>query len=73
MNRLSFWGTLCVFALCASAVHAEPDTFGLGTGRDGAYTVSGGGPKVINDYAQVTAPLAPGDTAITVSSARSSP
>ncbi|MBX5484807.1 MAG: adhesin, partial [Myxococcaceae bacterium] len=58
----------CVAAVFALAAHAEPDTFGLGTGRDGALTVSGGN-RVVNSYAQVTAPLAPGDTTITVGNA----
>lgn len=55
-------------ALCsAGPALAEPDSFWLGTGRDGAVTVSSAN-TVINRYAQVTAPTAPGDTDIDVSS-----
>ncbi|HZI06455.1 MAG TPA: hypothetical protein VEZ71_20655, partial [Archangium sp.] len=54
---------LCVLALGSTAALAEPDSFGLGTGRNGAQTFSTAG-NIINSYAQVTGPLAPGDTAI---------
>ena len=57
---------LCAVTLCATAALAERDTFGIGTGRDGALTVTAAG-TVVNRYAQVTGPLAPGDTSIPVS------
>ncbi|HYO51972.1 adventurous gliding motility protein AgmC [Archangium sp.] len=56
---------LCVLALGSRAALAEPDSFGLGTGRNGPLVVTGSG-TVINSYAQVTAPLAPGATAIPI-------
>lgn len=54
--------------LAATAALAEPDTFFLGTGRDGALDVSAR-ETVINRYAQVRSPLAPGDRTIQVGSA----
>ncbi|MFL5351103.1 adventurous gliding motility protein AgmC [Archangium sp.] len=56
---------LCVLALGSTAALAEPDSFGLGTGRNGALTVTTAG-NIINSYAQVAAPLAPGDTQVPV-------
>lgn len=58
---------LCVLALGSTAALAEPDTFGLGTGRDGSPTFSSGD-NVINSYAAVTSPLAPGDVSISMAS-----
>ncbi|HYO67608.1 MAG TPA: Ig-like domain-containing protein, partial [Archangium sp.] len=56
---------LCVLALGSTAALAEPDSFGLGTGRNGSLTLSvAGSTTTINSYAQVTGPLAPGDTSI---------
>ncbi|MFY0526237.1 adventurous gliding motility protein AgmC [Archangium gephyra] len=55
---------LCVLALGSTAALAEPDSFGLGTGRNGSLTVPAATSSTINSYAQVTGPLAPGDTAI---------
>ncbi|WP_158079791.1 Ig-like domain-containing protein [Archangium sp. Cb G35] len=52
--------------LTSGLVRAERDVFFLGTGRDGALTVSTAG-SVINRYAQVTVPLAGGDTSFSVS------
>jgi hypothetical protein len=60
-------GLLMALVLCASTALAGPDTFGLGTGRDGVLMIKE--PRtVINRYAQVTGPLAPGDTVLTVTS-----
>lgn len=56
-------GALLALTASALPVLAGPDHIGLGTGRDGALTVNAAN-VVINVYAQVTAPLAPGDTAI---------
>jgi hypothetical protein len=56
------------WVLCASTAMAEPDAFGLGTGRDGVLTVTEPG-TVVNRYAQVTSPLAPGDSVVSVSAA----
>ena len=56
---------LCVLALGSTAALAEPDSFGLGTGRNGVLSVTVSSPP-INSYAQVTGPLAPGDTDVTV-------
>ncbi|WP_257457482.1 adventurous gliding motility protein AgmC [Archangium lipolyticum] len=55
---------LCVLALGSTAALAEPDSFGLGTGRDGAHTVTANGP--VNSYAQVKMPLLKGDDTIEV-------
>ncbi|PTL79951.1 Ig-like domain-containing protein [Vitiosangium sp. GDMCC 1.1324] len=56
---------LCVLALGSTAALAEPDSFGVGTGRDLALSVTTAG-NVINSYAPVTGPLAPGDMSIPV-------
>ncbi|WP_239014673.1 adventurous gliding motility protein AgmC [Archangium violaceum] len=56
---------LCVVALGTGTALAEPDSFGVGTGRDGPLTVAGSG-TIINTYAQVTAPLATGDTSLPI-------
>jgi hypothetical protein len=64
------WSSMLLlgWVLCASTAMAEPDTFGLGTGRDGVLTVTEPG-KVVNRYAQVTRSLAPGDSVVAVSAA----
>jgi len=59
---------LLAVTVCALPVLAGPDNVGLGTGRDGTLTVNAAN-QVINVYAQVTTPLAPGDTAIVVGDA----
>jgi len=59
---------LLAVTLCALPALAGPDNIGLGTGRDGALTVNAAN-VVINAYAQVTAPLVPGDTTILFGSA----
>jgi len=56
---------LCVLALGSTAALAEPDSFGLGSGRNGALTVTTAG-TVVNSYAPATAPLAAGDTTVLV-------
>lgn len=43
---------VAVLALASTGVHAEPDRFGLGTGRSGAAVIST--PTVVNRYAQLT-------------------
>ncbi|MBM7119394.1 adventurous gliding motility protein AgmC [Archangium primigenium] len=55
---------LCVL-LGSTAALAEPDSFGLGSGRDLALSVTASG-TVVNSYAPVTAPLATGDTSLTI-------
>ncbi|ATB30661.1 adventurous gliding motility protein AgmC [Melittangium boletus] len=50
---------LCVLALGSTAALAEPDSFGLGDGHNGALTVDED--IVLNSYAPVTGPLAPGN------------
>lgn len=66
---LVYWRpvVIVVVALWAGLARAEPDSFWLGSGRDGALTVSAAG-TVVNRYAQVMAPLAPGDISIEVGS-----
>jgi large repetitive protein len=58
-------GALCALALGSTAALAEPDSFGLGDGHNGARTVTTAN-TTLNSYAQVTGPLAPGDTSILV-------
>jgi len=53
--------------LLTHPVRAEQDTFFLGSGRDGALSVTAAN-TVINRYAQVIQPLAPGDRTIKVGS-----
>ena len=60
---------LAVFAALladAGAARAEADTFGLGTGRDGALTVTSAAGLVVNTYARVTAAIAAGSSSVTV-------
>jgi large repetitive protein len=59
---------LLAVTVCALPALAGPDNVGLGDGSDGALTVNAAN-QVVNVYAQVTGPLAPGDTAITVGDA----
>lgn len=63
------WCRAVLIALlaCAGEALAGYDTFALGTGRDGALTVSTAG-RVVNRYTPVTSALAAGDTAIAVAS-----
>ncbi|AGC44015.1 OmpA family protein [Myxococcus stipitatus DSM 14675] len=56
---------VCAQALGSTAALAEPDTFGLGTGRDGSPEISTAD-NIINSYAEVTAPLAPGDVTLSL-------
>lgn len=53
-------------ALSSRTAHAEADTFGLGSGRTGAGSITTAG-AVVNTYAGVTAAVAIGATSITVS------
>ncbi|MFL5345808.1 MAG: adventurous gliding motility protein AgmC [Hyalangium sp.] len=55
---------LAVF-MCALPALAGEDIYGLGDGHNGSQTLGTG---IINLYAKVSAPAAPGDTTITVSS-----
>lgn len=58
---------LALAAMSAGRAGAEPDSFGLGSGDAGTLTV--GAPNtVINTYATLIQPAAPGDTDLTVSS-----
>lgn len=59
-------GVVLAWVLCASVAVAGPDTWGLGTGRDGTLRITK--PRtVINHFAQLKAPLAPGDAVLAVS------
>ena len=58
-------GTLLILGLLSCSAMAEPDSFGLGSGRDGRLTV-GTADTVINRYTQVVGPVAPGDNVILV-------
>ncbi len=50
----------------AGAARAEADTFGLGTGRDGALSVTSAAGVVVNTYAPITAAIAAGASSVTV-------
>ncbi|MFP2904508.1 adventurous gliding motility protein AgmC [Pyxidicoccus sp. 3LFB2] len=72
MNRSSLSrAVMAVAVLTAFVAVAGPDSFFVGNGRSGAPTFTTAAPveKVINNYAQVTAPLAPGDKQITIGTA----
>jgi uncharacterized protein (TIGR03382 family) len=56
---------LCMLALVPTTALAGPDSFGLGTGRNGPLTVTSSN-LVINSYAPVPGALARGATSITV-------
>ncbi|HEX5745918.1 MAG TPA: Ig-like domain-containing protein [Archangium sp.] len=68
--RYVYTRALLFLVLLASGVAvAEPDTFGLGTHRDGALNARN--PSIVNAYAHVvTNPLAPGDMEILISGVR---
>jgi hypothetical protein len=65
LNRNLLPTALLAATLCALPALASVDNFGVGDGHTGPVTV-GAANTVINQYAQVTAPAAPGDTAIVV-------
>lgn len=52
-------------AIGAGTAQAEPDTFGIGTGRDGAF-IAFSEINWVNRYSPVTNALAPGDTTLVV-------
>lgn len=56
---------LCVVALGSGTALAEPDSFGVGSGRNGAFTAATSG-AIINSYVPVTASLTAGSTSIPV-------
>ncbi|HEX8539308.1 MAG TPA: adhesin, partial [Cystobacter sp.] len=60
---------LWVLALGSTAALAEPDTFYLGDGHNGAFRA--GPESTVNNYAQVLSPLLEGDTEITVTACTS--
>jgi len=57
--------TLLLLGLMSCAALAEPDSFGLGSARDGILTVERSD-TVINRYAQVLGPVAPGDSVVLI-------
>src|SRR5829696_1160310 len=57
---------LSVFPPAAHVARAEADAFGLGNGQTGALAVTLPN-TIVNSYAQVAAPIAPGDISISVS------
>lgn len=63
--KTGFLVALLAVGLGSTTAAAVPDTFGLGTGRDGPLTVTSVG-TVINRYVQVTGPSAPGDNVLLV-------
>jgi hypothetical protein len=66
-RRVAFATLALLFAAIAAprAARAEPDTFGVGNGHDGAY-VAAAADEVINAYAPLTADAAAGATSITI-------
>ncbi|ATB35487.1 large repetitive protein [Cystobacter fuscus] len=62
---------LWVLALGSTAALAEPDTFYLGDGHNGAFRA--GSESIVNSYAQVVSPLLEGDTEISVTACTASP
>ncbi len=57
---------LVLGVLLSVGARAEPDTFGLGSGRSGSLRIDSGS-RVVNRYAQLTAPVAAGGRDLTVS------
>ncbi len=57
---------LLLVTLVAGSGRAEPDTFGLGTGKDG-YRRFDSGSHIVNRYASLTAEAAAGSSVLTVS------
>ncbi|WP_434391121.1 adventurous gliding motility protein AgmC [Melittangium boletus] len=55
---------LLLALLSADAVMAEPDTFAVGKGTNGTLTADTS--TVVNAYAHVTSPLAPGDLTVSI-------
>ncbi|WNG13998.1 adventurous gliding motility protein AgmC [Cystobacter fuscus] len=62
---------LWVLALGSTAALAEPDTFYLGDGHNGAFRA--GAESTVNSYAQVVSPLLEGDTELSVTACTASP
>ncbi|QRK07268.1 hypothetical protein JQX13_45715 [Archangium violaceum] len=63
--KRGFQVALFAMGLFSTVALAEPDTFGLGTGRDGSLVVTEAG-RVVNSYTQMTGPAAPGDGVLLV-------
>lgn len=63
-TTLSSAALVLAVLLHGGIAHAEADSFGLGSGHDGALTVATAG-TVINAYAQVTAAVTAGATSLT--------
>ena len=60
-----FQVALLALGLCSATALAGPDSFDVGSGRDGPLTVTAAG-TVINRHARVTGPIAPGDNVLLV-------
>lgn len=63
--RSWFQVALLALGLCSATALAGPDSFDVGSGRDGPLTVTAAG-TVINRHARVTGPIAPGDNVLLV-------
>lgn len=59
---------LVLLCLAPPKARAEADSFFLGSGRDGALTVTTS--RVVNSYAPIAAPLAPGDIQVPIGAVR---
>ncbi|WP_425508017.1 adventurous gliding motility protein AgmC, partial [Tahibacter caeni] len=60
--------SLALLCLAPTNTRAEPDGFFLGSGREGAVTLTIS--RVVNSYAPIAAPLAPGDTQVQIGTVR---
>lgn len=65
MRKIFVLLTLVVFLCFFTIARAEPDSFGLGTGRDGTLTVAVAN-TIINSYAPVAGSLSAGDVSISI-------
>ncbi|MFL5347471.1 MAG: adventurous gliding motility protein AgmC [Hyalangium sp.] len=68
LNKTLLQTALLAVTLCALPALAGPDTYGLGTGKDGVPTISAAN-TLINVYAPLTASASAGATSITVGAA----
>jgi len=60
---------LALVTVVPSVAHAGRDSYGVGTGRNGALTVAGAMPTVVNTYTTLASNVAAGATVVTVGSA----
>jgi hypothetical protein len=66
-TRAALVALLAAVTAVAPVAHATPDSFGVGTGRDGALNVPAGMAVTVNRYASVNAAVMMGSSALSVS------